>query len=280
MIDLFSTPSLITIILGTVSLLIPIIDALNKEKSSKNKVYCGIAFGSLVLALIIVIVRVVSGETLPALSLASDSVITDDVFGAFFSVAFLIVSIMVTVSSWSYMKKKSNHASYYSLILLSSIGMILIGYSTDFIMLLVSWELMSIPTYALAAFSKKDPISNEASIKYFLFEALSTAIIILAMGIVYGITGTTNIYDSIVALSNIKSELVPFGVLAVGLFIAGFGFKMGLVPFHMWLPDTYSGSPTTVATLLAAGTKKAGFAAAIRVIIIGLVALDVQWSLV
>ena len=73
---------------------------------------------------------------------------------------------------------------------------------------------------------------------------------------------------------------MPFGLLAVGLFIAGFGFKMGLVPFHMWLPDTYSGSPTTVAAFLAAGTKKAGFAAAIRVIIIGLVALNVQWSFV
>ncbi len=280
MVDLFSTPSLVTIVLGSVALLIPIIDALNKEKGSKNKVFSGIAFGSLVLALIIVITRVISGETLPALSMASNGVITDDVFGAFFSIAFLIVSLMVTASSWSYMKKKSNHAAYYSLILLSSIGMILIGYSTDFVMLLVSWELMSIPTYALAAFSKKDPVSNEASIKYFLFGALSTSIIILAMGIVYGITGTTNIYDSIVALAGLQSELMPFGLLAVGLFIAGFGFKMGLVPFHMWLPDTYSGSPTTVAALLAAGTKKAGFAAAIRVIIIGLVALNVQWSFV
>jgi len=280
MVDLFSTPSLVTIVLGSVALLIPIIDALNKEKGSKNKVFSGIAFGSLVLALIIVITRVISGETLPALSMASNGVITDDVFGAFFSIAFLIVSLMVTASSWSYMKKKSNHAAYYSLILLSSIGMILIGYSTDFVMLLVSWELMSIPTYALAAFSKKDPVSNEASIKYFLFGALSTSIIILAMGIVYGITGTTNIYDSIVALASLQSELMPFGLLAVGLFIAGFGFKMGLVPFHMWLPDTYSGSPTTVAALLAAGTKKAGFAAAIRVIIIGLVALNAQWSFV
>ncbi len=280
MVDLLSTPSLVTIVLGTVALLIPTIDALNKEKGSKNKVFSGIAFGSLVLALIIVITRVISGETLPGLSMASNGVITDDVFGAFFSIAFLIVSLMVTASSWSYMKNKSNHAAYYSLILLSSIGMILIGYSTDFVMLLVCWELMSIPTYALAAFSKKDPISNEASIKYFLFGALSTSIIILAMGIVYGITGTTNIYDSIVALTSLKSELMPFGLLAVGLFIAGFGFKMGLVPFHMWLPDTYSGSPTTVAALLAAGTKKAGFAAAIRVIIIGLVALNVQWSFV
>jgi F420H2 dehydrogenase subunit N len=280
MIDLFSTPSLITIVLGSVALFIPVMDALNKEKGSKNKVYSAISFGALALSLVIVISRVLFGETIPALSFAGNGVITDDVFGAFFSVAFIIVSIMVTVSSWSYMKKKSNHAAYYSLILLSSIGMILIGYSTDFVMLLVSWELMSIPTYALAAFSKRDPISNEAAIKYFLFGALSTSIIILAMGVVYGLTGTTNIYDSIISMSNLKTELMPFALLSVGLFIAGFGFKMGLVPFHMWLPDTYSGSPTTVATLLAAATKKAGFAAAIRIIIIGLVALNVHWSFV
>jgi F420H2 dehydrogenase subunit N len=130
----------------------------------------------------------------------------------------------------------------------------------------------------LAAFNKRDPISNEASIKYFLFGALSSAIIVLAMGIVYGLTGTTNIYDSIIAMSQLNTDLIPFALLAVGLFIAGFGFKMGLVPFHMWLPDTYSGAPTTVATLLAAGTKKAGFAAAIRVIVIGLIALNVHWT--
>jgi len=281
MVDLFSTPSLVTIILGAVALFIPVIDALNKEKGSKNnKIYSAISFGALTLSLIIVIVRIVSGETLPAMSFTNKWVITDDVFGAFFSITFIIVSIMVAVSSWSYMKKKSNHAAYYSLILLSTVGMILIGYSTDFVMLLVAWELMSIPTYALAAFSKRDPISNESAIKYFLFGALSTAIIILAMGIVYGITGTTNIYDSIIALSTLKPDLIPFGLLAVGLFIAGFGFKMGLVPFHMWLPDTYSGSPITVATLLAAATKKAGFAAAIRIIIIGLIALNAHWSFV
>jgi proton-translocating NADH-quinone oxidoreductase chain N len=278
MVDIFSTPSLITILLGSVSLLIPVIDALNKEKGSKNKVYSGISFGALAIALVIVISRVAMGETLPSLSLANKDIMSDDVFGAFFSVAFLLVSIMVTVSSWSYMRKKTNHAAYYSLILLSSIGMILIGYSNDFVMLFVSWELMSIPTYALAAFSKKDPISNEASIKYFLFGALSSAVIVLAMGIVYGITGTTNIYGSIAGLANLDPDLVPFGLLSVALFIAGFGFKMGLVPFHMWLPDTYSGSPTPVATLLAAGTKKAGFAAAIRVIVIGLVVLNVHWS--
>jgi len=185
---------------------------------------------------------------------------------------------MVTASSWNYMKNKTNPAAYYSLILLSSIGMILIAYSTDLVMLLVAWELMSIPTYALAAFSKRDPISNEAAIKYFLFGALSSAILVLAIGLVYGVTGTTNIGEAIVSMVNIQKDLVPVILLALALFIAGFGFKMGLVPFHMWLPDAYEGAPTTIGALLAAGTKKAGFAAAIRVIVLATFVLHLDWA--
>src|SRR6476619_8467236 len=279
MVDLFSTPSLVTIILGAVALFIPVIDALNKEKGSKNnKIYSAISFGALTLSLIIVIVRIVSGETLPAMSFTNKGVITDDVFGAFFSITFIIVSIMVAVSSWSYMKKKSNHAAYYSLILLSTVGMILIGYSTDFVMLLVAWELMSIPTYALAAFSKRDPISNYSAIKYFLFGALSSGILVFAIGLVYGITGTTNIGQALVSMVNLQKDMIPVSLVAIALFIAGFGFKMGLVPFHMWLPDAYEGAPTTIGALLSAGTKKAGFAAAIRVIILAIFVLHLDWS--
>jgi NADH-quinone oxidoreductase subunit N len=278
MADLFSTPLLVTAVLGVVGLAIPVIDAIKKEKGSGNRLYSAIAFGALVLAIGIVIFRVLSGEVLPGVAF-SKGVITDDLFGSFFATAFLIVSIMVTASSWNYMKGRTNPAAYYSLILLSSIGMILIAYSTDLVMLLVSWELMSLPTYALAAFSKRDPISNEAAIKYFMFGALSTAILVFAIGLVYGITGSTNIGTAIQALAHLQKDLIPVGLLAIALFIAGFGFKMGLVPFHMWLPDAYEGSPTTIGALLAAGTKKAGFAAAIRVIILGMFALHPDWTL-
>jgi NADH-quinone oxidoreductase subunit N len=168
---------------------------------------------------------------------------------------------------------------YFSLILLSSIGMVLIAYSTDLVMLFVAWELMSIPTYILVGFNKKNPISNEAAIKYFLFGAMSSAIIIYGISIAYGITGSTNIGEVIQGFATLDAEMLPLGLLAIGMFIAGFGFKMGLVPFHMWLPDTYEGAPPTITALLAAGTKKAGFAAALRVIIMGTVALNLDWTL-
>src|ERR671913_191151 len=279
MVDLLSSPILVTIILGAVGLAIPAIDAGRREKGrDRNKLYSAIAFGALIVAIAIIIFRVLTGEVLPAVAF-SQEVVVDDMFGSFFAIALLIVSIIVTASSWNYYKGRSNPAAYYSLILLSSIGMVIIAYSTDLVMLLVAWELMSLPTYALAGFSKRDPISNEAAIKYFMFGALSSAIIVLAIGLVYGITGTTNIGDSISALANLDSSLIPIGLLAVALFIAGFGFKMGLVPFHMWLPDAYEGSPATIGALLAAGTKKAGFAAAIRVIVLGMFALNLDWTL-
>ncbi len=279
MVDLLSTPILVTIILGVVGLAIPVIDAARREKGKdRNKIYSAIAFAALIVAIGIVIYRVFSGEVLPAVAFSSE-VLVDDLFGSFFAIALLIVSVMVTASSWNYYKGKTNPAAYYSLILLSTIGMVIIAYSTDFVMLFVAWELMSLPTYALAGFAKRDPISNEAAIKYFMFGALSSALIVFAMGLVYGLTGTTNIGDSIRAMTTLDASLTPVALLAVGLFIAGFGFKMGLVPFHMWLPDAYEGAPTTIGALLAAGTKKAGFAAALRVIVLGMFALNLDWTL-
>ena len=172
MVDLLSTPILVTIILGVVGLAIPAIDAARREKGAdRNKIYSMIAFGALIVALGIIVWRVFSGEVLPAVAFSKE-VVVDDLFGSFFAIALLIVSIMMTASSWNYYKGRSNPAAYYSLILLSSIGMVIIAYSTDFVMLFVAWELMSIPTYALAGFTKRDPISNEAAIKYFMFGAL------------------------------------------------------------------------------------------------------------
>ena len=108
------------------------------------------------------------------------------------------------------------------------------------------------------------PFQNEtqsqmkSAIKYFMFGALSSAILVFAIGLVYGITGTTNIGGAIQGLAHLQKDLIPVGLLAIALFIAGFGFKIGLVPFHMWLPDAYEGAPTTIGALLAAWNEKSG----------------------
>ena len=277
MIELTSTPIMLMIILGVTGMAIPVINVIRKERGGST-FYGTIAFAALIISIGFVMYQFYSESIAPAAVFSAD-VLVDDAFGSFFAIAMLIVSIITVVGSFNYMRNRANPAIYFSLILLSTIGMVLIAFSTDLVMLFIGWELMSIPTYILAGFNKKNPISNEAAIKYFLFGALSSAIIIYGMSLVYGITGSTNIGEIIQGFATLDADLLPIGLLAIGMLIAGFGFKMGLVPFHMWLPDTYEGSPPPITALLAAGTKKAGFAAALRIIILGTVALNLDWTL-
>ena len=276
MIELTSTPMILVAILGTIGVLIPVISVARKERGSSS-FYGVITLGALFASIGYVIYQIVSNNIAPA-AIFTEDILADDTFGSLFAIAMLIVAIFTTVGSLNYMRKKSHPAVYFSLILLSTIGMVLIAYSTDLVMLFVAWELMSIPTYVLVGFMKKDPSSNEAALKYFLFGALSSAIIIYGISIAYGLAGSTNIGDVIQTFATIDSEMLPLALLAIGMFVAGFGFKMGLVPFHMWLPDTYEGAPPTISALLAAGTKKAGFAAALRVIVMGSIALSLDWT--
>nr|AIF13898.1 NADH-quinone oxidoreductase subunit N (nuoN) [uncultured marine thaumarchaeote KM3_65_A09] len=277
MIELTSTPIIILAILGGVGVALPVINVALKERGSMIS-YGIVTLIALFAAIGYVFYQLALDHVAPA-AIFSQDVLVDDAFGSLFAIAMLIVAIFTTVGSFSYMKNKANPSIYFSLILLSAIGMVLVAYSTDLVMLFVAWELMSIPTYILVGFLKKDPISNEAAIKYFLFGALSSAIIIYGISLAYGVTGSTNIGEVIQGFMILDANMIPIALLAVGMFIAGFGFKMGLVPFHMWLPDTYEGAPPTIATLLAAGTKKAGFAAALRVVVMGSVALSLDWTL-
>ena len=277
MIEITSTPIVLIAILGVVGMVIPVISVVRKEKGS-NSFYAAIAFGALIASIGYVVCEIVNDKVPPAAVFSGD-VLSNDLFSSVFAIAMLIVAIITTAGSFNFMRNQSHPPVYYSLILLSTIGMVLVAYSTDLVMLFVAWELMSIPTYVLAGFMKKNPSSNEAALKYFLFGALSSAIIIYGISLVYGLTGTTNIGGVMTGLAQVDPSMMPLAILAVGMFIAGFGFKMGLVPFHMWLPDTYEGAPPTITALLAAGTKKAGFAAALRVIIMGMVALQLDWTL-
>src|SRR3990172_7984414 len=276
MIEISSTPLIILAILGTVAIAIPLISISRKDQGS-SLFYGAIALGALLASIGYVIYQFITGNIAQS-AIFSEDVLVDDAFGGLFAIAMLIVAIMTTVASFNYMRKHKHPAVYFSLILLSAIGMVFVAYSTDLVMLFVAWELMSIPTYVLAGFMKNDPTSNEAALKYFLFGALSSAIIIYGISIAYGLTGSTNIAQVISGFSHLGPDMMPLVLLSVAMFIAGFGFKMGLVPFHMWLPDAYEGAPTTISALLAAGTKKAGFAAALRVIVMGTVALNLEWT--
>ncbi|MGB9021986.1 MAG: proton-conducting transporter membrane subunit, partial [Candidatus Bathyarchaeia archaeon] len=218
-------------------------------------------------------------QTQRPLTLVS-GVLSIDAFSLFFAVIFLLISVLVNVTSLSYMSRTENPLAYYGLLLFSTFGMILVALSVDLVVLFVSWELMSVPTYVLTGILKKDPASNEAALKYFLVSALSSGLVIYAISLLFGITKSTNMIVIGEALSSQNLLLEPLTVVAIALFIAGFGMKVAAVPFHMWIPDAYEGAPTTIAALLAAGTKSGGFAALIRVFFVSLAFYKADWSVI
>src|SRR5881628_1649595 len=204
-------------------------------------------------------------------------VISTDLFTYFFTGILVAVAIFVGVASLTFMKGDQNEAPYFGLLLLSTLGMVVLAASLDLILLYVGWELMSVPTYALTAFRKKDPNSNEAAMKFFVLSALSSALIVYAISLVFGVTGSTNLQAIANSLGTITPDSRSFALIAIVLFVAGFGVKMAVVPFHMWIPDAFEGAPTTVSALLASGAKMAAFAAAFRVFIVGLSTINVDW---
>jgi F420H2 dehydrogenase subunit N len=193
------------------------------------------------------------------------SLLSSDALGGLFALVTLSVTLIVAVYSIPTISTRVNGPLYYSLLCFSAIGMLFLSYAADLLILFVAWELMSLPTYALAGFDKTREESNEASAKYAILGALSSAIILYAISLSYGLAGSTQIATVVKAFAAQSSD--PISMLAILLFVVGFGFKMSVVPFHMWVPDTYEGAPITISTLFAAATKKAGFVAAIRVVL-------------
>ncbi len=216
-----------------------------------------------------------SGVTTPDIVF---NVLSIDSYSAYFTIVFIVITLLISVASIYYMRENRNIDTYFGLLLLATFGMMLIAFSVDLIVLFLAWELMNIPTYVLTGIQKDDPISNEAALKFFILSALSSALIIYAISLTFGITGTTNIYAVANAMSTALPKLDPIAMLAMVLFVAGFGMKVAAVPFHMWIPDAYEGAPITVGAFLAAGTKNGGFAALIRVFAVALIALRLDWS--
>jgi F420H2 dehydrogenase subunit N len=248
-------------ILGATALFLPLLQIL-KGRSTNLPGY--------ILALVLAAAMLLLGLfTLNPSSVSwAGSLLIPDQLGGIFALVTVGVTLAVTVASFDFEKSTSNPV-YYSLLAFTALGMVLLAYSQDLLMLFVAWELMSLPTYVLAGFDKKLR-SNEASVKYAIIGAMSSAVILYAISLAYGLTGSTQI--SVVAqrfavLLSTSSQSTALASVSILLFVAGFGFKMSIVPFHMWIPDAYEGAPTTISTLLAAATKKAGFIAAIRVLL-------------
>ncbi len=220
----------------------------------------------------------VFGNQNDLLDLSSESgLLVIDNFYRFFAMIFLIVLLFIATSSIDYMSSERTIGIYFILLIFATIGMMLVAAANDLLVLFVAWELGSVPVYALAAFQKSRAETSESALKFFLIGAMSSAFILFGISLVYGIAGTTSIDVVITAFAN-TSSFSPLHLLALMFLIVGFGYKMAAVPFHAWAVDVYQGTPTTITTFLAAGSKTLGFVAVFRIIVAGLTEIDFIWG--
>jgi NADH-quinone oxidoreductase subunit N len=168
--------------------------------------------------------------------------------------------------SLGYMEREHLLApEYYPLILLATAGMMFLAGAEDLIVLFLGLEVMSVAVYVLAGYNRANASSSEAALKYFLIGAFASGFLLYGIALVYGATGTTNL--ALIGAQLAGGRLSIMAALGLGLLLIGLGFKVAAVPFHMWAPDVYDGSPTPVTAFMATGVKIAAFAALVRVLV-------------
>ncbi|MGA9405522.1 MAG: NADH-quinone oxidoreductase subunit N [Bacteroidota bacterium] len=200
-------------------------------------------------------------------------------YASFFDLLFLTVALLTFLLSESYLKKEQiNFGEFYVLVLFAVAGMMLMGSSADLITLFLGVELMSVCFYVLAGFMRTKNSSNEAALKYFLLGAFATGFLLYGIALVYGTTGTTNLLR--IAARHPSAAMQPWYSVGFGLLLIGLAFKVAAVPFHMWAPDVYEGSPTTVSGLMSTGGKAAAFAAFVLVFSIPIAQHDERFKFI
>ena len=192
-------------------------------------------------------------------------------------ILLLAALLSVLISSSYVVKQRLQAAEFYALIIFSTVGMMLMAAGRDLIVIFLGLEVMSIAVYSLAALNRRDRRSAEAGLKYFILGAFSTGFFLYGIALVYGATGSTNlaaIAEGIDA-GSFHQTLLVVGVLLIA---AGFAFKVSAVPFHMWTPDVYEGSPAPVTAFMSAAVKAASFVAFLRVFLVGFHGVYESWG--
>jgi NADH-quinone oxidoreductase subunit N len=227
----------------------------------------------LVITLVILIAR--QGVTL---SVFNDMIRVDS-FSTFLSILLAISGILAIAVAYGYLKRMEiERGEYYSLLLFSIVGMMLMTMANDLIVVFLALELLSIPLYILAGFAVPHPESEEAAIKYFLLGAFSSAIMVYGIAIIFGATATTSLPGIVSSVADKTGDLSLL-VIGGGVMLIGLGFKVAAVPFHMWTPDVYQGSPSSVTAFMAIGAKVAGFAALTRILVVAFSAAELAYDL-
>jgi len=247
--DILTTAPLTIVSLA--ALIVLVIESLHDRTETLN---CWVSIIGLALSAGVALQGVESTGT------AYFGMVTTGGYANFFAIVFSVAGILSIMLSNSYIKKENiEHGEYYSLILFAVTGMILMAAAADLVVFFLGLEVMSISFYILAGFARKRATSNEAALKYFLLGAFATGFLLYGIALLYGAAGTTNIAQ-IVQYATIHPGGVTF-VIGLGLLLVGLVFKVAAVPFHMWVPDVYEGSPTTVSGFMSTGGKAAAFSA-------------------
>ncbi len=187
-----------------------------------------------------------------------------DNLALFFMFLLTIATILVTLISMKYIfLQNANHGEYYALLLLALSGMFVMISSQDLLVIFLGLEVLSVSSYALAGLKTEDPRSSEAAVKYFLLGSFASAFVVFGLAFLYGATQSTNISVIIKAFSEQNPGLLA--IAGISFIIVGFGFKIAVVPFHMWTPDVYQGSPTPITAFFSVGPKAVGFVVLMRI---------------
>ncbi|MGI8925502.1 MAG: NADH-quinone oxidoreductase subunit N [Tepidiformaceae bacterium] len=209
-------------------------------------------------------------------------VIQTDNFTTFFRLLAAAIVFVISLLSAQYLRDRSRVAGeYYGLLLLAGCGMVYMAAAQELITAYISLELLSFSLYILVGFLKRDNLSSEASLKYILLGAFSSAMFLYGMSIIYGVTGTTY-YDGIAAgLAERSGDTDAAVIVGFMLILAGVGFKVSAAPFHMWAPDAYEGAPLPITAFLSTASKAAGFALILRLFTFPFLvdALEWRWAM-
>ena len=197
--------------------------------------------------------------------------IVADGFSILFESLYLVIGILTVLLSLHYLDDHGiGFGEYYVLLITAVVGMMFMTSSLELLVIFIGLEIMSISSYILVGIRRRVPESNEAALKYLLLGAFSTGFLLYGISLLYGATGSIRIPEIVVALQEPGALNNPLAIIGVALIIIAMGFKVAVVPFHMWTPDVYSGAPTPVTAFLSAAAKAAGFAMFVRVLLTGI----------
>jgi NADH-quinone oxidoreductase subunit N len=204
--------------------------------------------------------------------------VTADRYALFFTLLVCGASALVVLMALDFLETSHiRFGEFYALVLFATAGMVLMAMGTDLIVLFLALEIMSVAVYVLTGIAREDPRATEASLKYFILGSFATGFLLFGISCLYGATGATRL-DLVADALRAPGEPGALVMAGVAMLLVGFGFKVAMMPFHVWTPDVYEGAPTVVTTLMAVGVKAAAFAAFARVFLAGLPGLEPAWT--